>query len=71
MFSCLPPSSLLRETSAFKEEKRYSYCYLSLLHLALFLRGMKHINADIGKKLICLAAFSLCTLIMLLELTAD
>ena len=69
MFSCLPPSSLLRETSAFKEEKRY--CYLSLLHLALFLRGRKHINADIEKKLIILAAFSLCTLIMLLELTAD
>lgn len=44
--SCLPPSSLLRETSALKEgREKSSYCYLSLLHLMFSLRGMKRVDA--------------------------
>lgn len=49
--SRLPPSSLLRESSALKEErgKIQNYCYLSLLYLMISLRGMKYIDSDIGK----------------------
>lgn len=49
--SRLPPSSLLRESSALKEErgKIQSCCYLSLLYLMISLRGMKYIDSDIEK----------------------
>lgn len=62
------------ESSALKGEREniYSYCHLSLLHLTFSLRGMKYIDADNQKnRSVWLFSLFLCTLIMLLELTAD